>query len=61
MGGVMGKVGKSYPRFETVAEPATAAPAETGDDSDFQARLGAIIGILCALGLISWLMALLVR
>jgi len=56
MGDVMGKVGRSYPRFEVVAEPAGAE-----EDSKFQARLGAFIGILGALGLISWLMALLVR
>jgi hypothetical protein len=56
----MGKVGRSYPRFEVVAEPA-GAPAEPGDDSAFQARLGAIIGVVCALGLIGWLMRLLVR
>jgi hypothetical protein len=61
MGGVMGKVGRSYPRFEAGAEPAAAGPAETGEDSDFQARLGATIGVVCALGLIVWLMALLVR
>ena len=56
MGDVMGKVGRSYPRFEAVAEP-----AEAGEDSDFQARLGATIGAVCAVGLIVWLMALLVR
>jgi hypothetical protein len=54
----MGKVGRSYPRFEVVAGPA-GAPAEAGDD--FQARLGAIVGVVCALGLIGWLMTLLVR
>ena len=57
----MGKVGRSYPRFEAAAEPADAGPAETGADSDFQARLGATIGAVCAVGLIVWLMALLVR
>jgi len=56
----MGKVGRSYSRFEAVAEPA-AGPAEAGEDSDFQARLGATIGAVCALGLIVWLMALLVH
>jgi hypothetical protein len=60
MGDVMGKVGRSYPRFETAAESA-AGPAETGEGSEFQARLGATIGVVCALGLIVWLMALLVR
>jgi hypothetical protein len=57
----MGKVGRSYPRVETGAEPAAAGPAETGEDSDFQARLGATIGVVCALGLIAWLIALLAR
>ena len=57
----MGKVGRSYSRFEAVAEPAAAGPAETGAGSDFQARLGATIGAVCALGLIVWLMALLVH
>jgi hypothetical protein len=56
----MGKVGRSYPRFEAVAGPARA-PAEPGEDSKFQARLGAVIGIVCALGLIVWLMTLLVH
>jgi len=54
----MGKVGRSYPRFEAVPEPAGAA---AGEDSSFQTRLGALIGIVGALGLIVWLMALLVR
>ena len=56
----MGKVGRSYPRFEAVAEPA-GAPAAVGEESTFQTRLGAIIGALGAIGLIVWLMALLVR
>jgi hypothetical protein len=57
----MGKVGRSYPRFERAAEHAAVGPAETGADSDFQTRLGAIIGVVGALGLIVWLMALLVH
>jgi hypothetical protein len=56
MGDVMGKVGKSYPRFEVVGEPGGA-----DEDSKSQARLGAFIGVLGALGLIVWLMAVLVR
>jgi hypothetical protein len=55
----MGKVGKSYPRFEVVAEPAGAAAAN--EDAKHQARLGAFVGIVGALALIVWLMALLVR
>jgi hypothetical protein len=54
----MGKVGRSYPRFEVVAEPAGAAANE---DAKHQARLGAFVGIVGALALIVWLMALLVR
>jgi len=53
----MGKVGRSYPRFEVVAEPA-GVPVE---DAKHQARLGAFIGIVGALALIVWLMALLVH
>ena len=52
----MGKVGRSYPRFEVVDEAAGA-----DEDSKSQARLGAFIGILGGLGVIVWLMALLVR
>lgn len=54
----MGKVGRSYPRFEVVAG---GAPIEADDDSKLQARLGAFIGIVGALALIVWLMALLVH
>jgi len=57
----MGKVGRSYPRFETATGPAGAGPAETRVDSDSQTRLGAIIGAVSALGLIVWLMGLLVH
>ena len=56
----MGKVGRSYPRFEVVAEPA-GAPTDGDEDSKLQSRLGAFIGAVCALALIVWLMALLVH
>jgi hypothetical protein len=49
----MGRVGRSYPRFEHPFKPPVEL-AEEGD-SAFQARVGAIIGVLCALGLIGWL------
>ena len=49
----MGRVGKSYPRFEHPFKP-PAGRAEEGD-SALQARVGAIIGALCALGFIGWL------
>jgi len=56
----MGKVGRSYPRLEAVGE-LSGRLAEPGDDSAFQARLGAIIGAVGAFGVIAWLMALLVH
>ena len=56
----MGKVGRSYPRFEAVGE-LSGRLAETDDDSAFQARLGAVIGAVGALGVIAWLMVLLVH
>ena len=49
----MGKVGRSYPRFIAAAEGSAVAQGELG--SAFQVRLGAAIGIVCALGLIAWL------
>jgi hypothetical protein len=60
MGDVMGKVGRSYPRFEVAAEP-IGALVEADEDSKLQARLGACVGIVGALALIVWLMALLVH
>jgi len=53
-GGVMGRVGRSYSRFEQPSKP----PAEVAEEGDCarQARLGAIIGVVCALGLIGWLL-----
>ena len=50
----MGKVGRSYPRFEQPSPPRGGLVEEA--ESALQARLGAIIGVLCALGLISWVM-----
>ena len=50
----MGRIGRSYPRFEEASKPPAEAQAEGG--AAFQ-TLGAIIGILCALGLIVWLLA----
>jgi hypothetical protein len=54
-GDVMGRVGKSYPRFKAAESTAEAVGGES--NSAFQTRLGAIIGIVCALGLIAWLVA----
>jgi len=50
----MGKVGRSYPRFIAAAE-GSAAVAQGELGSAFQVRLGAAIGIVCALSLIAWL------
>ena len=49
----MGRVGRSYSRFEHPSRPPAQLPEEA--DSAFQARVGAIIGVLCALALIGWL------
>jgi len=48
----MGRIGKSYPRFE---ERQPAAPAQDARSYRFQ-LLGAVLGILAALGLIGWLL-----
>jgi hypothetical protein len=50
----MGRIGRSYPRFEEASKLPAAEPAQ--GDSAFQ-TLGAIIGVLCALGFIGWLLA----
>ena len=57
-GGDMGRIGRSYPRFEEAhkpglpeSHPAAEGPAERG----YQV-IGAIIGLLSALGLIGWLL-----
>ena len=49
----MGRIGKSYPRFEDTAK----SPALRGkDDGNFYQVAGAVVGVLCALGLIGWLL-----
>jgi hypothetical protein len=48
----MGRVGRSYPSFEQAFQP-PAQPEE--GDCERQARFGAIVGVLCALGFIGWL------
>jgi flagellar biogenesis protein FliO len=50
----MGRIGRSYPRFEE-ASKSPAETAEAQDNPAFQ-TLGAIIGILCALSLIGWVL-----
>jgi hypothetical protein len=50
----MGRIGRSYPRFGEVTEGPAAAAERRGDWAS--QVLGAIVGILCALGLIAWLL-----
>lgn len=51
----MGRIGRSYPRFEQAQghEPAAASRRE---GSGYQV-VGALVGILAALGLIGWLLS----
>jgi hypothetical protein len=51
----MGRIGKSYPRFEQAQNPA-ALPVGEDEMSAFQV-IGAIVGIVCALGFIGWLLS----
>ena len=51
----MGRIGRSYPRFEQPQKP-SALPAEDDGISAFQV-VGAIIGVLSALGFIGWLLS----
>ena len=48
----MGRVGRSYSRF---AQPSPSPAALADEAESFQARVGAIIGVMCALSLIGWL------
>ena len=48
----MGRIGKSYPRFEEGQRP---SPPEEARSYRFQ-LLGAVVGIVAALGLIGWLL-----
>jgi hypothetical protein len=49
----MGRIGKSYPRFVEALQSTDEAEAQ---DSACHQALGAIIGVLCALGLIGWVL-----
>jgi hypothetical protein len=51
----MGRIGRSYPRFEQPPKP-SGLSAEEERISGFQIA-GAIVGILSALGLIGWLLS----
>jgi len=53
-GDVMGRIGRSYPRFEEASSPVAEA-AQAQGSSAYDA-LGAIVGIVAALGLIAWLL-----
>lgn len=56
----MGRIGRSYPRFEEAPTPAEAAGgAERPQKEGISAYqvVGAIVGILSALGLIGWLLS----
>jgi hypothetical protein len=50
----MGRIGKSYPRFEQAQTP-SALPGE--DEMSVFHVIGAIVGIVCALGFIGWLLS----
>jgi len=50
----MGQIGRSYPRFEEASASAAEA-AEPRAGSAFQ-TLGAIVGVVCALAFIGWLL-----
>lgn len=50
----MGRIGRSYPRFEEACKPAVE-PTQAQGDFASQA-VGALVGILAALGLIGWLL-----
>jgi hypothetical protein len=58
-GAMMGRIGRTYPRFEqaqkSVEGQRVHLPAEDEGISAHQV-IGAIVGILCALGLIGWLL-----
>ena len=52
----MGRIGRSYPRFDETLKSAGSA-LSTEDDGIFAYQVaGAIVGILSALGLIGWLL-----
>jgi len=51
----MGRIGRSYPRFEQPQKP-SALPAEDDGISAYQV-VGAIVGVLSALGFIGWLLS----
>ena len=56
----MGRIGRSYPRFEEAPKPAEHAEGpERPERAGARAYqfIGAIVGILSAIGLIGWLLS----
>jgi hypothetical protein len=51
----MGRIGRSYPRFEEAPQD-SGVPSQAEGVSAAQVA-GAIVGVLCALGLIGWLLS----
>jgi hypothetical protein len=51
----MGRIGRSYPRFEE-APQGSGLPAQADGISAAEVT-GAIVGVLCALGFIGWLLS----
>ena len=50
----MGRIGKTYPRFQTDAQPATGDADERGVSGLHV--FGALVGVIAALGLIGFLL-----
>jgi hypothetical protein len=51
----MGRIGKTYPRFDEASDSPGLSAEEAGI-SEVQVT-GALIGIFCALGFIGWLLS----
>jgi hypothetical protein len=52
----MGRIGKCYPRFQPSEQASPRAPAQSREASASPV-LGALVGVLSALGLIGWLLS----
>jgi hypothetical protein len=50
----MGRIGKTYPRFQPSEQPGPSAQSRKASTSSV---LGALVGVLSALGLIGWLLS----
>jgi hypothetical protein len=51
----MGRIGKTYPRFQPSEQPSASVPAQSCQAS--ASVFGALLGVLSALGLIGWLLS----